>query len=250
MRLHFSVKSRCAAIGLVCAIALAIPAESRAVTFDFTGVFTAADPHALGGILTAPTGPFPASTISGSFTFDPGTLDANAANATLGQYNGALMNTSFSVTNIFGSPYQFGFNAAGGINAIQVNANATPGNQAYLVSAGVQNIVPSGPIVDGDNYFAREFYITLTKPSTTVFASDALPATPPDLAVFSLFSAATNPNGQFRLVLQSTHGDHTLYGNLTSLTLSAVPIPASAYLFGSGIIGLISLARRRMHATV
>jgi hypothetical protein len=114
------------------------------------------------------------------------------------------------------------------------------------MSASIQNIVPVGPIVDGDNYFSREFFISLLKPSSSVFATDALPETPPGLSPFSLYSSLTNLDGQFRLVFASTHGNHTLIGNLTSLTLATVPVPAAVYLFGTGIICLIAMARRRM----
>ena len=215
------------------------------VTFDFTGTLAAADPHSLGGILTGPTGPFPASTIAGSFTFDADTSDTNVS-PTVGQFNGVLTNVSLSVTNIFGAPYQFGFNSAGPLNTIAVNANTTPANQSYIMSASVQNTVPAGAIVDGSNYFAREFYINLLKPSTTVFTSDVLPETPPGLSPFSLYSNLTNQDGQFRLVFDG-HGDpHTLIGNLTSLTVSAVPVPAAVYLFGTGIICVVTMARRHL----
>lgn len=217
--------------------------EAHEITYNFTGTFVAADPHALGGILTAPTGPFSASTFSGSFSFDADTFDANVS-TTVGQYNGAVTHVSLSVTNIFTSPYQFGFNPGGPLNSIQVNAGPLAANQSYIVSASVQNTVPAGPIVDGDNYFARDFFINLLKPSSSVFSTDALPETPPDRSLFSLYSAATNPNGQLRLVLASSHGDHTLIGNLTSLTVSAVPVPGAVYLFSTGIIGLASFARR------
>jgi hypothetical protein len=46
------------------------------------------------------------------------------------------------------------------------------------------------------------------------------------------------------LVFASGHGDHTLIGNLTSLT--AIPIPAAVYLFGTGLIGLAAVARNRV----
>lgn len=232
---------------LIGLLSLGMPAKGLAhsVTFDFTGTVVAADPHSLGGILTALTGPFPASTISGSFTFDSDTSDANGSN-TIGQYNGAIENLSFAVTNIFGAPYQFGFNSGGGLNSIAINASSTPANQSYVLSASVENLVPSGPIVDGDNYFARDFFINLLNPSGSVFSSDALPETPPSLSPFSLYSLVNNPQGQFRLVFASGHGDHTIIGNLTSLAVSAIPVPAAVYLFGTGIIGLAALARRRV----
>lgn len=219
---------------------------AHSVTFDFTGTFVAADPHSLGGIFTVPILSYPASTVGGSFTFETDTLDSNSSSS-IGFYEGALTHLSLSVSKpLTGDAYQFGFNAAGGLTSIQVNADSTPSNQAYVVSASVQNVVPSGPIVDGADYYARDLFLNLTKPSTTVFTSDALQATPPDPGVFSLFNAATNPNGQFRLVLQSSHGDHSLIGNLTSLTLSAVPVPAALYLFGTGVVGMAVLARRRL----
>lgn len=236
----------------VCALGLIVllaPASGRAhsITFDFTGTFVASDPHSIGGILTSPVGPFPASTVSGSFTFNGDTADANGS-GTVGQYNGAIQSLLLSVTNIFGAPYQFGFNSAGPLNAIAVNSNATAANQSYVMSASVQNVVPAGPIVDGDNYNAVAFFINLLKPASSAFVSDALPQTPPSLSPFSLYDLVSNPQGQFRLVFQSSHGDHTIIGNLNSLT--AVPLPAAAWLFGSGVIGLIGLARRRMNATV
>ncbi len=224
---------------------------AHSITFDFTGTLVAAHPHTFGGMLTGPLGPFPASTVSGSFTFDSHTSDANPDDH-IGQYDGAIESFSFSVTRpITGDSYQFGLDLSGSSgrpvqNAIVVNADHTPANQSYVVSASVQNVVPNGPIVDGDNYFAREFFLNLLNPSSAVFTSDSLPVTPPDHTLFSLYDSVLNPDGQFRIVFQSSHGDHTLIGNLTSLT--PVPVPAAVYLFGTGLIGLAIVARRRMAA--
>jgi hypothetical protein len=233
---------------LIAALAgLVSPASGNAhlVTFDFTGSVVAADPHSLGGILTTPIGPFPASAISGSFTFDADTVDANPGNHHIGQYNGALTNLTLSVTNLFGVPYQFGFNSNGALNSIQVNADHAPADQSYIVSASVQNLVPSGPIRDGDDYFARDFFINLVKPSTEVFTGDALPQTPPGLSPFSLYDAITNPQGQWQLVFSSGHADHVIIGNLASMTPAVIPAPAAVYLFGTGIIGMAAIMRRR-----
>jgi hypothetical protein len=253
MKLRFTAVA--AGLFLLGLTGLFMPANARAhsVTFDFTGTFVAAEPHTLGNILTAPLGPFPASAISGSFTFNGDTVDSNGS-GTIGQYNGTIEGLSFSVTKpITADAYQFGLDLSGSSsrpvqNAIAVNANGTAVNQSYVMSASVQNVVPAGPIVDGDNYFAREFFISLLKPSSSVFATDALPETPPSLSPFSLYSLVNNPQGQFRLVFQSSHGDHVLFGNLNSLTQAPVPLPAAVWLFGSGVIGLIGLARRKMKA--
>jgi hypothetical protein len=234
-------------------VALTWPATAVAypVTFDFTGTVAAANPHSLGGIFTVPIASYSPSTISGSFTFNTDVADSNGS-GTIGQYNGTIESLSFSVTRpITGDAFQFGLDLSGSSgrpiqNSIVINANGTAVNQSYVMSASVQNVVPDGPIVDGDNYFAREFFINLLKPSTTVFANDLLPETPPGLSPFSLYSSLTNLDGQFRLVFASTHGDHTLIGNLTSLALATVPVPAAVYLFGTGIVCLIAMARRRI----
>jgi hypothetical protein len=239
-------------LGLV-ALTWPTTAGAHSVTFDFTGTFAAANPHSLGGIFTVPITSYSPSTISGSFTFKADVADSNGS-GTVGHYDGTVENLSFSVTKpITGDAYQFGLDLSGSSgrpvqNSIAVNAHGTTVNQSYVMSASVQNVVPAGPIVDGGDYFAREFFINLLKPSTTVFATDALPEMPPGLSPFGLYSSLTNLDGQFRLVFASTstHGDHTLIGNLTSLTLATVPVPAAVYLFGTGIICLIAMARRRM----
>lgn len=224
---------------------LPVSVWAHSVTFDFSGTVAAADPHSIGGIFTRPIAAYPASSISGSFTFEADTLDTNGS-GTAGLYHGAITSLSLSMTKpITADAYQFGLNAAGPLNSIAVNASSTPANQSYVLSASVQNVVPNGPIVDGTNYFARDFFINLLKPTVSVFGSDALPETPPSLTPFSLYHSVNNPQGQFRLVFASDHGDHTIIGNLTSLSLAAVPVPAAAWLFGSGLIGVLGLARRK-----
>jgi hypothetical protein len=224
---------------------------AHSITFDFTGTVAAASPHSLGGIFTVPIASYSPSTISGSFTFEADVADSNGS-GTIGHYNGTIENLSFSVTKpITGDAYQFGLDLSGSSgrpvqNSIAVNADGTAVNQSYVLSASVQNVLPAGPIVDGGDYFAREFFISLLRPSSSVFATDVLPEAPPSLSPFSLYSNLTNLDGQFRLVFSSNHGDHALIGNLTSLTVSAVPVPAAVYLFGTGIIGLAAMARRRM----
>jgi len=223
-----------------------VSSSAHSVIFDFTGTVVAATPHSLGGIFTVPLASYPASTVSGSFTFDSDAPDANGS-PTVGQYNGAIEALSFSVTKpITGDAYQFGFHSAGPLNSIAVNANGTPIDQSYVLSASVQNVSPNGAIVDDGDYFARDFFINLVKPTGSVFTTDSLTETAPTLSPFSLYHAVNNPLGQFRLVFAGGDGDHTIIGNLTSLTVSAVPIPAAVWLFGSGVIGLIGLARRKM----
>ena len=236
-----------AVVGLIGSIR---PTTAHSVTFDFTGTVVTADPSSLGGIFPVPILSYPASTITGSFTFDATVPDSNGL-GTVGLYDGAIQSLSLSVAKpITADAYEFNLDLSGSSgrpvqNSILVNANGTAANQSYLLSASIQNLLPAGPIVDGNNFFAREFFINLANPSSSVFVTDALPETPPDRSLFSLYSATANPNGQFRLVFGSPHGDHTLIGNLTSLSVSAVPIPAAVYLFGSGLATIAAFARRK-----
>lgn len=248
MGLRFkSIALALAVVGLIASIR---PATAHSMTFDFTGTVVTANPHSLGGIFTVPILSYPASTITGSFTFEADTPDANGS-GTVGLYNGAIQNLSFSVTKpITADTYQFGLDLSGSSgrpvqNAIMVNASGTTANQSYVLSASVTNQVPAGPILDGGEYFAREFYINLINPSGSVFTTDALLETPPDRNLFSLYSAVTNPNGQFRLVFAGSGGDYTIIGNLTALSVSAVPIPAAVYLFGSGLAWIVAFVRRK-----
>ncbi|THI88255.1 MAG: hypothetical protein CAF41_006035 [Nitrospira sp. CG24A] len=228
-------------------IGLFMPASGHAhsASFIFTGELVAADPHSIGGMVTDPTRLSPRSMVSGFFTFDANTVDTNAS-GTVGQYNGAISSLWLSVTNMAGAPYLFSFNPAGPLNTIQVNADPLAANQSYTMATSINNVVPSGPIIDGDNYYARDFFMNLLNPASNVFANDALPETPSSLSPFSPYCNLLNPDGQFRLVFAGGQGDVTLIGNLTSL--SAVPLPAAAWLFGSGVIGLIGFARRKMSA--
>jgi hypothetical protein len=235
-----------AVVGLIGSVR---PATAHSVTFDFAGTVVTADPHSLGGIFTVPIQSYPASTIAGSFTFEADTPDTNNS-GTVGLYNGAIQTLSFSVTKpITADTYQFGLDLSGSSgrpvqNSITVKAGSTAANQSYVLSASVANQVPAGAIIDGGDYFAREFYLNLLKPSGSVFATDALPETPPDRTLFSLYSAATNPSGQFRLVFAGSDGDLTIIGNLTALSASAVPVPAAVYLFGSGLAVIAAVMRR------
>lgn len=57
------------------------------------------------------------------------------------------------------------------------------------------------------------------------------------------FFGATNPNGVASFFISNSSGgievDHLQYGG------AVIPIPAAAWLFGSGLIGLIGIARRK-----
>lgn len=51
------------------------------------------------------------------------------------------------------------------------------------------------------------------------------------------------PNGGFRLEFSDGQSDALIFGNLSSVTV--VPIPTAVWLFGSGLLGLMGVAKRK-----
>ncbi|WP_209262626.1 hypothetical protein [Thiorhodococcus minor] len=74
-----------------------------------------------------------------------------------------------------------------------------------------------------------------------------------DMRTISLFGLGTVTDGSqgtaARLSLSGnffdTNGDGTWEGNVSEFTVQAVPIPAAGWLFGSALVGLLGVARRR-----
>jgi len=65
----------------------------------------------------------------------------------------------------------------------------------------------------------------------------------------SLIDLAAPPsNGEIRFTLIETNNDVGTRIQLDNVFVSAVPIPAAAWLFGSGLLGLVGIARRKKAA--
>ena len=88
----------------------------------------------------------------------------------------------------------------------------------------------SGPTVGG--LPAYYFLLGMTGNDTTIFSSDALPLSQPDPADFDHAAG---------LSMYFWDGQSTVTVGTTSPHIAAVlPIPATAYLFGTGMLGLIA----------
>lgn len=93
----------------------------------------------------------------------------------------------------------------------------------------------SGPTVGG--LPAYYFILDMFAYDTTVFSSDALPLTQPDPADFDYGAG---------LSMYFWDGLSTVTVSTTTLHIAAVvPIPATVYLFATGMLGLISISRRK-----
>ena len=204
--------------------------EAAFVTFNYNGTFNAQ------GFFDSPPINFSGATITGSYTFDSTTPDASSSSWN-GAYLGTLTNLSGNVTYGGGS---FLFGASNGRIDVQNNyPNNPPGSyrDTYKVTASSS---ADGVFDDLPNYILYSFDIHMTWLSASPgsdMTSDVLPLVPPDLF-------GTPP-----LITVRFPGANTaLYFNLTSLTAAApipTPIPGALVLFGSGLLGLVGIGRKR-----
>ncbi len=120
-------------------------------------------------------------------------------------------------------------------------------NSTITVADGAMFTSSSGIVIQADIYqvviplfteFA--FSITLVDSTNTAFNDMTLPLVPPDIAKFDPM-----PN-QFEIYEQVPSGTIGIAGIITSIY--SVPVPAAVWLFGSGLLGLVCLAKRKKAA--
>jgi hypothetical protein len=199
-------------------LALFSASESKAalVTYQFSGNI-----GQVSGSLFTPTGlganGFNAGLkMSGTYTFDTATAGLLPSGLGIQMYSGSVTNLNLSVGN-YAAVLQ-----GGGTNVTTLSNAATSLYSVNLGTAGnlVKGLAPS------------LFSMNLADETGTAFSSVNLPGKPaPDLASFNV--------NQWKLVF-SNGGQ--LVGSLDSL--KAVPLPATALLFGAGLIGLVGLGSR------
>ena len=172
------------------------------ITFPFSGDFSGpTDFNSLNA----------ATTFSGTYTFESLTPDGVPGDPTFGDYAAV---TSFSLT-IGAFTFSSSGISFGGITVI----DSVPDD--YEVALSVVNV--AGDVVDAS--------LLLSDIDGTVFSSDALPLTPPNLPLFesAVFAATITPSGEFSSSVQ---------GTITSI----LPEPATLSLFA--LVPLAILRRR------
>lgn len=192
--------------------------QAAIVTLSFSGQITqanfyAADPFS--GAITVGT-PF-----TGTYTFDTDTPDSSPLVAGYSRYLHS------------GPPY--GINAQiGGFSGTSEN-NATSLNYRIITDpAHVHDIQASNVTFGGVNAYLMQIFLrdtTLTALSDTNLSSD-----PPNLSDYQT-------KNFFLGIGSSSSADATFTGEVYSI--SAVPVPAAAWLFGSALLGLVGMGRRR-----
>jgi hypothetical protein len=112
------------------------------------------------------------------------------------------------------------------------NINAWPDDAA---------IDPPGVVGDGDPDFytggGTFFSIDVTSVDSSLYSGTDFQALPPTLG--------GNNFGRFRVVLRDTDGTLLFDATGSLVSLTAVPLPSAVWLFGSGLLGLIGVAKKK-----
>lgn len=168
------------------------------------------------GTVTSKSGDFLGATgpVSGNFTYD------SVAGS---DFNGSA---SIGVYSFAGAPYVF---------SVQVDGFGTLDGTSTLVQVG-----DDGAILPGSDTFqlagtdgAYQSRIDWTGPTST-FSGDGIPDISVILTMNPLFVISNSNSGQLELL-----------ASLDSLSVSAVPLPAAAWLLGSGLLALVGIRRKQ-----
>jgi len=244
---------------LVLVVAFTVASANAApIRFDFEGYVTkgeSSSTHANSDgepRLLLPGTPAYGSTISGYYIVDPTATD-RAAETNRGNYLNAVIEfqVDFGGLNYTVDFYQ------GGFTDIRVEDNIS-GRDQYLVWIRESNLPGTGivgPSVSG--YDPIDFQLSLFDwESTTpdLINGDALPLHAPDLSLVDNPFYPTDPYlGRYGLLfmgyeLAGEPRQARIYGEITSLNSTVLPLPAAAWLFLSGLGVLRFAGWRRVNA--
>lgn len=201
---------------------LVAPAKAALVTFQFTGEISSVTPT-LGTARGISTGqPF-----SGSYTFETTTPDLDGS-SNRGRYQGI---TTFNV-NMAGQAIVLPQTPIQQNNGIFIFDNEGAFRDRYSLNADATGIEASG-------WRFQQMRLDMLDPSQNAFNNDSLPSTPPSLSSFAQRSAS------FTFVNRDASGNLLGFGSVESqvTSLTAVPIPATLLLFGTGLTALTGLRR-------
>ncbi len=166
--------------------------------------------------------------VSGTFQFDPGT------GGSAGVYNNVVTGFTLNLGGIVG--YSSTFKA--GANAITISQDMPLGgglvDRWELVSAATTTEI--GDPLGGFTPFS--FDLSVDHPGGGLFGSTNLQGPP---SVNTMDPLNTNI-GRWRLFVQDQDRNPAVFvGSISSLALTAVPLPPAVVLFGLGIISLVGL---------
>jgi hypothetical protein len=207
--------SRLLGAAFACVVALiSTSSYSSIIIYDFTGTVT--DAGNIAGV-SASIG----DTIIGKFAYDTATSDSNA-DPTLGDY------INFGITPPLMITLPSGSITFGDFTSVFVTVDTN-----INIAAGLPDPTAPGFYIDHDIIFSLNS-------TSTALATDAIP-TNIDLNDFDSV-IGTFSSFNFNLFLPT--GDPIQY-SIDTLTIRAVPIPSAVWLFGSGLLGLIGISKRK-----
>jgi len=216
-------------LGAVCIIAIALLPLSNAnaalVTHAFDGVF-----HSAGSLFNV------GDTFSGKYTFDNTVSAVPHPDSTLDTQtkviSDSLLGTGWELT-VFSTAIP-DFTVSGTISGyIAIGDNTTFGDR-YIATLSSSNPLPGGLNL---NFFQIDLQDPISS-GADMLSSGAIDTLPNILL-------AGSPTGRF-FITNETNGCTQCSISVTSLT--SVPIPAAVWLFGSGLLGMIVIARRKKAA--
>lgn len=168
--------------------------------------------------------------ITGTYVYESTTPDTSSA-STVGNYQHTT--APFGITiNTGGLVFRTDPNNVNFLIQI-ANDNVNPPSDNYLLRS-YNNVFDISVPSETENHIAWQ----LDDPTSTALSSEALPTVPPFLA---------NWQSVFGLTIESRNrsGDQFfIRAHVSSAEITAVPVPAAAWLFGSGLLVLFSQLRK------
>ncbi len=218
---------------LVLALALVAPGAASAalITYGFTATLATVDDP--GDVFGGQLGP--GSLITGSYTFESTTPDAEPADPTLGSYDGALdsatltLGTSVLTLGAAGSTSNTMFF----VNDIDLSGTPVDGYAPFWVTPTAA--LDGTPIVFGG------MLVYLASSDTTINASDATQTTQPNAG-----AAAFDQLNLVQIQGNVSGSIFTLSGSVSDLPVTT-PEPGTGLLLGLGVTALAA-ARRELRA--
>ena len=156
----------------------------------------------------------------------------------------AGLNTVSGTTSVSGYDYDFD-----GFTFTVLNGNQV--DSIYIDYVSTSNLDVIFTLVKFPNGvdFGFETIADMTLGAKLEFSSPSIPHLTSDTDIISYFSLGALPTGEYGLLGSGINSDGS-YGELQytwGMNVSVVPVPAAVWLFGSGLIGLVGLARRNAY---
>ena len=211
--------------------ALSSMAEAASVTIQFTGTIDTVSANAAGFLNIG-------DNFSGTYTYDTTVADTASPTDT-GRYTNALTAVSISVGN-FSFSKGIDQTPDPGTDSITIGDNVFPPQNVDFYGLNASEF--SGQSIGSYAANQLSFQMALIDGDGTIFTDDTLLTNAPDLAAFQ---SGHQYDSSFLSLLLNDNGQASFFVEAQLLSITAVPVPASAWLFGSGLISLFGMARHK-----